>query len=292
MSTKTLLALLRRLPAFALVLAFLGVGVVTSIESTQNASASDLAATTIESATERTDTFMAIRSEGDTATLTVSQPNTEPPAPVEKTVESPAIELAAHEVSTGKVQIDSGDTYGKIGNKYHCPWQDIQSVVGLPPTKLRVGLIFDLPKSCGGSATPNTAQPNAPPADTAPASAGSSVKAKAVQAALSLVGKTPYVTGGTSPSGVDCSGLVYWAYKQAGITLPARQSTAMSTKVGHSVSRDQLEPGDLLFYYTPVSHVAMYIGNGKIVTAAQSGEMVKISDMEYKSMPITAMRSV
>ncbi|WP_410568911.1 NlpC/P60 family protein [Amycolatopsis sp. cmx-4-61] len=99
----------------------------------------------------------------------------------------------------------------------------------------------------------------------------------ALNAALSKLGSA-YVYGATGPSTFDCSGLTMWAYKQAGITLP-RTSREQST-FGAAVPRDQLQPGDLVFYYSPVSHVGMYIGDGKMVHAPDTGDVVKISPLQ------------
>jgi cell wall-associated NlpC family hydrolase len=100
---------------------------------------------------------------------------------------------------------------------------------------------------------------------------------QAINAALSKLG-SPYVWGATGPSQFDCSGLMQWAYNQAGITLP-RSSREQST-FGTAVSRSQLQPGDLVFYYSPVSHVGMYLGDGKMVHAPTSGDVVKISPLQ------------
>ncbi|WP_410676409.1 C40 family peptidase [Amycolatopsis sp. cmx-4-68] len=106
--------------------------------------------------------------------------------------------------------------------------------------------------------------------------APSSAAQKAVDAALSKLGSA-YVWGATGPSTFDCSGLMQWAYKQAGITLP-RTSSAQAG-FGTPVSRSQLQPGDLVAYYSPVSHIGMYIGDGKMVHAPTSGDVVKISPL-------------
>jgi cell wall-associated NlpC family hydrolase len=90
------------------------------------------------------------------------------------------------------------------------------------------------------------------------------------------IGK-PYRYGAAGPNAFDCSGLVLSAFKKAGVSLP-RTSSAQS-RVGTPVRRDQLQPGDLVFFYSPVSHVGIYIGDGKIVHASTSGEPVKVSKM-------------
>jgi cell wall-associated NlpC family hydrolase len=125
--------------------------------------------------------------------------------------------------------------------------------------------------------TPVVKSTTIPAALTEPAaSAAASARASAVDIALSKVG-SPYRYGASGPNAFDCSGLVSWAFKKAGISLP-RTSRAQS-QVGTPVSRDELRPGDLVFFYKPVSHVGIYIGDGKIVHASTRKSPVKISDM-------------
>ncbi|MDQ2709012.1 MAG: C40 family peptidase [Actinomycetota bacterium] len=88
--------------------------------------------------------------------------------------------------------------------------------------------------------------------------------------------RTP-TSGGLGPGAFDCSGLMLWAYKQAGVSLP--RTSAAQSNAGTSVSKNDLKPGDLVFYYSPVSHVGMYLGNGKILHASEPGVPVKISDV-------------
>jgi len=101
----------------------------------------------------------------------------------------------------------------------------------------------------------------------------SSALRKVVAFAVAQVGK-PYVWGSGGPSSFDCSGLTMAAYAQAGIALP--HSAANQFNYGKHVSAADLQPGDLLFYYSPIGHVAMYIGDGMMVSAPQTGENVKI----------------
>jgi cell wall-associated NlpC family hydrolase len=98
----------------------------------------------------------------------------------------------------------------------------------------------------------------------------------AINAALSQLGK-PYVWGGTGPNGYDCSGLTQWAYAKAGITLP--RVAAAQASYGTPVTRSQLQPGDLVFFYSPISHEGMYLGNGQMVHAPTTGDVVKISPL-------------
>ncbi len=98
----------------------------------------------------------------------------------------------------------------------------------------------------------------------------------AVNYALAQVGKA-YVYGAAGPDAFDCSGLTMAAWAQAGVSLPHSSSGQMG--YGTSVSSDSLQPGDLVFYYSPVHHVGMYIGNGMIVHAANPSSGVEISSL-------------
>ena len=121
----------------------------------------------------------------------------------------------------------------------------------------------------------------APAAPVGPVVAGSQAAQIAVNTALAQRGK-PYVWAAAGPGSFDCSGLMQYAYRAAGISLP--HSSAMQARMGRAVSASELSPGDLVFYYSPISHVGMYIGNGQIVNALNPGAGVVISglhDMPY-----------
>ena len=109
------------------------------------------------------------------------------------------------------------------------------------------------------------------PAGSAPAPSGS--VAAVVRYAEAQVGK-PYVWGADGPDSFDCSGLTMMAWRQAGFSLP--HSAAAQYNVGRHVTRAELRPGDLIFRYSPISHVAMYVGNGMQVAATHTGSTVKL----------------
>ncbi|MGY1828401.1 MULTISPECIES: C40 family peptidase [unclassified Blastococcus] len=123
------------------------------------------------------------------------------------------------------------------------------------------------------AATPAPAAPAPPP--PAP-SGGSGAAQTAVSTAMAQIGD-PYVWAAAGPNAFDCSGLMQYAYAAAGISLP--HSSRMQSTMGTSVPLSALQPGDLLFYYSPVSHVGMYIGNGQMVHASTSGVPVKVASI-------------
>jgi len=99
----------------------------------------------------------------------------------------------------------------------------------------------------------------------------------AVEFAMNQLGK-PYCWGGNGPDCWDCSGLTSAAWAQAGVSLP--RSSGSQISAGTRVSMSQLQPGDLVFYYSPISHVGIYIGNGQIVHATHPGDVVSVDPVD------------
>lgn len=110
---------------------------------------------------------------------------------------------------------------------------------------------------------------------------------KAIDFALAQLGE-PYSYGSAGPNSWDCSGLTMAAFGAAGVSLP--HSSAAQSRMGASVSRSSMSPGDLVFYYSPVSHVGIYIGNGKIVHAPRPGRSVEVVGVDV--MPVSGIRRV
>jgi cell wall-associated NlpC family hydrolase len=129
------------------------------------------------------------------------------------------------------------------------------------------------------------AAPAPAPAPVAAAN-GSAVQA-AMNTALGQVGDA-YVWGAAGPNAFDCSGLMQYAYAAAGVSLP--HSSRMQSQLGAPVSRGQLQPGDLLFYFSPVSHVGMYIGNGQMVHASTPGTPVRVVSIDSMGSFTSARR--
>jgi cell wall-associated NlpC family hydrolase len=95
----------------------------------------------------------------------------------------------------------------------------------------------------------------------------------ALRAALTQRGK-PYIWGAAGPDSYDCSGLVEWAFAQEGISLPHYTGSLWNS--GMHISRANLEPGDLVFFFADISHVGLYLGNGLMVDAPSSGQVVQV----------------
>jgi len=142
-------------------------------------------------------------------------------------------------------------------------------------------------RTAGAPARPGRAPAPAKPATPAPAPAPSlpvapvgSGAGAAIAAAQSVMG-TPYRWAGASPStGFDCSGLTMWAWARGGRSLP--HSSSAQYAATQRISLDQLQPGDLVFFNNPISHVGLYIGGGQMIHSPHTGDVVKIS-------PITRM---
>ncbi len=115
---------------------------------------------------------------------------------------------------------------------------------------------------------------------------GDGVGVRALRAALTRQG-APYIWGDQGPITFDCSGLVMWAYRQAGVILP--RGSWDQAKVGTAVVSGLL-PGDLIALYSPVSHIGIYVGNGLYINAPQSGDVVKVARVPWHD--VTAIRRI
>ena len=144
-----------------------------------------------------------------------------------------------------------------------------------------------------GAPAPEAAPPGAPPGDgqapgaapgpfglaaAAPGGGGGDGgdRASVVQAALTQVG-SPYVWGGAAPGGFDCSGLVMWAFQQAGIALP--HSSQAQAQGGQPVAVSDLQPGDVVTFYSDASHSGIYVGDGMVIHSSTYGQPVRVVPM-------------
>jgi cell wall-associated NlpC family hydrolase len=148
---------------------------------------------------------------------------------------------------------------------------------GLPPDALP-------PEPAPDALPPAPGPEGVPPGDLAPPDGavpgpegGTGEGAIAVQAALTRVG-SPYSWGAGGPSAFDCSGLVMWSFQQAGISLP-HSSQALASG-GQPVSRDALQPGDVINFYSDASHTGIYVGDGMVVHASTYGQPVRVVPLD------------
>lgn len=163
------------------------------------------------------------------------------------------------------------------------------SAQAAPVTHTQSGATFNVPDQYMPQVTPylsklglSTAQ--AAQAGAAAPAAPAAAKSEGQQiadAALSKLG-APYSWGSAGPNAFDCSGLTTWAYSQVGKKIP-RTSSAQANS-GQQVSLNSLQPGDIISYYGGASHVAIYIGDGKVVQALNSSSPVRIDDLHM--MPV------
>ncbi|MFF7977943.1 NlpC/P60 family protein [Streptomyces sp. NPDC007901] len=107
--------------------------------------------------------------------------------------------------------------------------------------------------------------------------ASDSRTAAAVSYAYAKLG-SPYVWGATGPDAFDCSGLAQAAYRSAGVSIP--RTTYAQINAGRRVSRSELQPGDLVFFYSGISHVGIYIGNGQMIHAPNPSAPVRIAPID------------
>jgi len=150
-----------------------------------------------------------------------------------------------------------------------------------------------LPPAPGDPAIEAAPPGGIPPGDMAPPEgavlpgAASGEGAVAVQAALTRVG-SPYSWGAAGPSAFDCSGLVMWAFQQAGVSLP--HSSQALANGGQPVSLSDLQPGDVLTFYSDASHAGIYVGDGMMVHSSTYGTPVRVVPMNSSGPIYNARR--
>jgi len=189
-------------------------------------------------------------------------------------------------------QVQAGDTLGAIAQRFGTTTAALAEVNHLSnPNLIYPGELLVLR---GGTTTAppadSTPTPSSPARDTEPAPAPAPVTTaaqEAVRVALEQVGK-PYQWAGAGPDSFDCSGLVMYAWAHAGVSLPHYSVAQYDDTV--RISRNQLEPGDLVFYDTgdgaQPGHVTMYIGYGQIVTADEPGTVIRVEVINWDGIPM------
>jgi peptidoglycan DL-endopeptidase CwlO len=145
-----------------------------------------------------------------------------------------------------------------------------------------------IPTLTASAAPAEAAEPSAPSAPSPLPAAPPSRYGGVVGIAMSYLG-TPYVYGGASPSGFDCSGFIMYVFAQVGVSLP--HNAAAQYGYGTPVDRSQLQPGDLVFF-NGLGHAGIYVGGGSFIHSPHTGDVVKISSMTgwYASTYVGARR--
>lgn len=160
------------------------------------------------------------------------------------------------------------------------PVATAQPVVATTPVTAAQPVVATTPVA----AAPATAQ-GLPAGSSAMAAPDRDVGSIVVNAALTRVG-APYVWGDAGPDSFDCSGLVVWAFHQAGITVP-HSSEALATG-GQPVALDEMQPGDVISFFPDASHVGIYVGDGRVIHASFEGLPVTVESLY--TAPINAVR--
>ncbi len=160
------------------------------------------------------------------------------------------------------------------------PVATAQPVVATTPVTAAQPVVATTPVAVA----PATAQ-GLPAGSSAMAAPDRDVGSIVVNAALTRVG-APYVWGDAGPDSFDCSGLVVWAFHQAGITVP-HSSEALATG-GQPVALDQMQPGDVISFFPDASHVGIYVGDGRVIHASFEGLPVTVESLY--TAPINAVR--
>lgn len=175
-----------------------------------------------------------------------------------------------------KYTVVSGDTLSVIAHKFGITITQLKSWNGLTSDMIRVGQVLAVKNS--GTTVQQDKENTTGVSNPTPGQASSTVLKNAINIGLSMKG-TPYVWGGSSPSGFDCSGFIYYVFKQAGYKNISRTSAASYEARSYYVSSPK--PGDLVFfkntYKTGISHLGIYIGNGQFVHAG--GDYVQVSSV-------------
>lgn len=179
--------------------------------------------------------------------------------------------------STSKYTVVAGDTLSTIANKFGITVTQLKSWNGLTSSLIRVGQVLAV-KNTGTTSQQQKENTTTVSNPTVVQQPSSKVVKTAMNLALSLQG-TPYVWGGSSASGFDCSGFIYYVYKQAGYSNIVRTSAAGYEARSYYVSSPKA--GDLVFfkntYKQGISHLGIYIGSGQFIHAG--GDYVQVSSV-------------
>ena len=207
-----------------------------------------------------------------TVNAAASAPAVSAPTPPAAATPAPApAPVPAATAGTARTyQVVSGDTLTGIAYRNGISVTQLMNWNGLTSSMIRVGQVLKIENSTAAPSQTTPVSNPAPPAAT-------DTIGKIVETAKSLVG-TPYVWGGSTTSGFDCSGFIYYVYNQAGIKIPRTSTTGYDAR-SYDISTPQI--GDLVFfentYRAGISHMGIYIGNNQFIHAG--GNQVQITSL-------------
>ena len=181
---------------------------------------------------------------------------------IERSVQDRAANLAAVERKQAAILAHMADRKARIEQLVA---QTEQTLDELRAAERRRAAAANRP----ATTTPSAGSSSPPP----PPKAVSGNVGAVIRYAYAQLGK-PYQWGATGPGAFDCSGLTLMAWAQAGVSLP--HSSRAQIGIGRQVTRSELQPGDLIFRYSPISHVSLYVGNGQQISATHTGSTVKL----------------
>jgi peptidoglycan DL-endopeptidase CwlO len=181
---------------------------------------------------------------------------------IERSAQDRAAELAAVEQKQAAILAQIADRKARIEQLVA---QTKQTLAQLRAAERRRAAAANRPATTAPSA--GSSSPTPPP------KAVSGNVGAVIRYAHAQLGK-PYRWGATGPDTFDCSGLTMMAWAQAGVSLP--HSSRAQIGIGRQVTRSELQPGDLIFRYSPISHVSLYVGNGQQIAATHTGSTVKL----------------
>ena len=189
--------------------------------------------------------------------------------------------------TAGSHTVAKGDTLSKIAKQYNVSIKDIQEWNKLEKDIIYIGQVLKISsgavKPGGESIHNNVTSDTGTPSkvtDKDPTANGQAIYKKTVEVANTLVG-TPYLYGGNTPVGLDCSGFIFYAFNQGGLKIGRTSSEGYFN--GNTTLVENPVPGDLVFfentYKEGISHMGIYIGDNKFIHAGTDG--VEISDVTY-----------
>lgn len=221
--------------------------------------------------------------------LKISGTATEKPAQSVKPNESNNTSSTNTNQKTDSYKVVSGDTLSRIASKYGTTVKDLKSLNGLNSDFIYVGQVLKVKGNA--SASTSTAKPQTKPASTTQNVNTESASKTEVTNATKLIHTakgvlgSPYVWGGTTPAGFDCSGFIYYAFSQSGHNISRTSSEGYYDR---SYYVKDPQPGDLVFFrdtYKPgISHMGIYLGNGDFIHANDKGvNVINLSNPYWKS---------